>query len=218
MITRLFFTVYFGPNRRLGALAVFLLCGPADSDSSSGPAVPPCRPPDVLFQYSDLFLIYFPYLAHCSRRRLQSFAAFLTSRKWLKGGCLRWCGCSPLLPRATDRRLPSTDAAPESPEAGWCDRFSRPADSWISRLFLRSLRPRPLLNPSLEASYADIVNLSVCMNLISEYLLNLLAALPATHRETAALYLSVSAHTPNIPAAYLWRQGGVRGLNNAVIL
>lgn len=191
MITRLFFTVYLGPKRRSEALAVFLLCGPADTESGSGPAISPCRPPDVLFQHIGLFLIYFPppYLAHCSRRRLLSSVAFLTSRKSPKsgGGCRRWCGCSPLFPRATDRRLPSTDAAPESPEAGWCDRLSRPADSWISRLFLRSLRPRSPLDSGLEPSYVNIVNLPVCMNLISEYLLNLFAALPATHRETAAL-------------------------------
>lgn len=220
MITRLFFTVYLGPKRRLKALAVFLLCGPADSDSSFGPVVPPHRLPDVLFQYSRLFWFIFTYLAHCSRRRLLSFEAFLTSRKSLKsrGRCLRWCG-SPFPPQVSDRRLPSTDAAPESPEAGWCDRLSRPADSWISRLFLRSLRPpRSPLNSSPVPSYVNIFNLAVCMNLIWEYLTNLFAALPASHRETAALYLSVSAHTPNIPTAYLWRgREGWRGKNNPVL-
>lgn len=54
------FTVCFGPKRRLEALPVFLLCGPADSDSSLGPVVPSCRPPDVLFQCcSGLFFFFF---------------------------------------------------------------------------------------------------------------------------------------------------------------
>lgn len=125
----------------------------------------------------------------------------------------------PFPPQVSDRRLPSTDAAPESPEAGWCDRLSRPTDSWISRLFLRSLRPpRSPLNSSPAPSYVNIFNLAVCMNLIWKYLTNLFAALPASHRETAALYLSVSAHTPNLPTAYLWRgREGWRGKNNPVL-
>lgn len=146
-------------------LAVFLLCWPADSDSSLGPAVRPYPLPNVLFPYSSLFYYFiFTYLAHCSRRRLLSFVAFLTSRKSLKsrGGCLRCCD-SPFSPQVSDRRLPSTDAAPESPEAGWCDQLSRPADSWISRLFLRSLRPPPSpLNSRFVPSYVNIFNLAVC--------------------------------------------------------
>jgi len=56
----------------------------------------------------------------------------------------------PHSPELPGRRLLSTDAALESPEAGWWDRFSRPADSRISRFLLRSLRPRPLPKSSLE--------------------------------------------------------------------
>lgn len=207
MVTRLFFTVYFGPKRRLGALAVFLLCEPADSDSSFGPYCPTVSPPRRIVPSKVVYLGFIfppPYLAHCSRRRLLSFVAFLTSRKSVDGGddvVVR-----PYSPGATDRRLLSPDAALESPEAGWCDRFSRgqltvgfPVCSCglFAHVHCRS--------QAWSQCYANMVNPAVCMNLITEYLLNLFAALPATHRETAALYLSVSAHTPNIPAAYLRR-------------
>lgn len=210
------FTVYSGPKRRLKALAVFLLCGAADSDRSSGPALPASRFPDVLFQPRSLFWFILTYLAHCSRRRPPSFVAFLTSRKRQnsRGGCLRWCG-SPFPPQVSVRRLPSTDAAPESPEAGWCDRLSRPADSWISRFFLRSLRPqRSPLNSSSVPSYVDMFNLAVCTSLSWKYLTNVFAALPASHQETAALYLSISTHEPIVRAAHLcsaregWQEGG----------
>lgn len=154
------------------------------------------------------------YLAHCSRRRLQSFVAFLTSRKSLKsrGGCWRGCGSPFFFPRVTDRRLPSTDAAPESPEAGWCDRLPRPADSWISRLFLRSLRPRSPLKSSLEPSYVNIVNLSVWVNLIWEYLLNLNRCIACNSpRDGSSLPVSFRTHTQHPCSLPTEGQGGVTG-------
>lgn len=160
-------------------------------------------------------LIYFhpPYLAHCSRRRLLSSVAFLTSRKSLKsrGGCRRWCG-SPFFPRVTDRRLPSTDAAPESPEAGWCDRLSRPADSWISRLFLRSLRPRSPLNSSQEPSYVNIVNLDrldEARMIIFTKSVRCIAYSPP--RDGSSLPVSFRTHTQHPCSLPMEGQGGVTG-------
>lgn len=150
VITRLFFTVYFGPKRRLEALAVFLLCGPADSDTSFGPVVPPCRSSTVLFQYSCLFFDLFFILPTWRTAVGADFCPLELSwhleSRWNREVDVGDDVVRPFSPRVTDRRLPSTDAAPESPEAGWCDRLSRPADSWISRLFLRSLRPRSPLS------------------------------------------------------------------------
>lgn len=59
------------------------------------------------------------YQAHCSRRRSQPFAAFLTSLKQLESWISAMVRVFALSPRSYSR-LPSAAGAPQSPEAGCC--------------------------------------------------------------------------------------------------
>lgn len=119
-----------------------------------------------------------------------------------------------LFPRATDRRLPSPDAAPESPEAGWCERVF-PA-SWQLNFPSVPAVPSPTFTPEVQI-YREVVWAS---HTYSYFLAirSLVAALPTSHRETAALYLSVSAHTPRCLQPSADQEGQPGAPNHPIIL
>lgn len=183
------------------------------------PTMSPCRR-IVPLQWS--IFIYFPppYLAHCSRRRLLSFVAFLTSRKCLKwrGGCRRWCGCSPFPPELpTDVcRQPMRPLNPRKPAA---------AIGFLGQLTVEfpvcscgHFAHVHCWSPGLEPSYVNIIHLDACVDTHLGIFRKSVHCI-ACNSPRDGSSSPVSFRTPRHPAAYLWRgREGWRGRNNNIKL